>query len=450
MNLTRTTGARIALILFAYAIAAVVGSTIVFLASRPVSESRIREAIARERDALAPLAARLPAAAFAGVITDRGLVAAPDGAEYRLEAPSGIMLAGRIPQGIETRDAGRGCLRFDLASPGGAHAGTRHMLGAEVRYPDGARLMIAYDVGAESEDALRVLWPVTLAVVLTSLAGMVAALGFARRGEQQVRDASALVHRILAGDLSQRLPSWPGSVFSVVAQEFNVALDRIEQLTVAMRTVADSTAHDLRGPLNRLRAALEYALVGDAQPARLRAAVERSLGELERVETTLEALLRIALAEAGTASLAPVDLAGIVEDIVDLYRPLAEQKGQTLDARLDAGLVLNGNGQLLAQAVANLVDNAIKYTPQGGHLVVRAAQERDGISLVVADSGPGIAVEDRARALERSRRLPSSAGTPGSGLGLALVAAVMRLHGATIELDDGRPGLVVRLWLRRG
>ncbi len=450
MNLTRTTGARIALILFAYAIAAVVGSTIVFLASRPVSESRIREAIARERDALAPLAARLPAAAFAGVITDRGLVAAPDGAEYRLEAPSGIMLAGRIPQGIETRDAGRGCLRFDLASPGGAHAGTRHMLGAEVRYPDGARLMIAYDVGAEIEDALRVLWPVTLAVVLTSLAGMVAALGFARRGEQQVRDASALVHRILAGDLSQRLPSWPGSVFSVVAQEFNVALDRIEQLTVAMRTVADSTAHDLRGPLNRLRAALEYALVGDAQPARLRAAVERSLGELERVETTLEALLRIALAEAGTASLAPVDLAGIVEDIVDLYRPLAEQKGQTLDARLDAGLVLNGNGQLLAQAVANLVDNAIKYTPQGGHLVVRAAQERDGISLVVADSGPGIAVEDRARALERSRRLPSSAGTPGSGLGLALVAAVMRLHGATIELDDGRPGLVVRLWLRRG
>ena len=107
MNLTRTTGARIALILFAYAIAAVVGSTIVFLASRPVSESRIREAIARERDALAPLAARLPAAAFAGVITDRGLVAAPDGAEYRLEAPSGIMLAGRIPQGIETRAGAR-------------------------------------------------------------------------------------------------------------------------------------------------------------------------------------------------------------------------------------------------------------------------------------------------------------------------------------------------------
>jgi signal transduction histidine kinase len=295
-----------------------------------------------------------------------------------------------------------------------------------------------------------VLRPVTLAIVLTSLAGMVAALGFARRGEQQVRDASALVRRILAGDLSQRLPSRPGTGFSVVSHEFNVALDRIEQLTVAMRAVADSTAHDLRGPLNRLRAALEVALVGEADPVRLRAAVERSLGELERVEMTLEALLRIALAEAGTASLAPVDLAAVVADIVELYRPLAEQKGQTLDARLEGGLVVNGNGQLLAQAVANLVDNAIKYTPRDGFVMVRAAHERDGISIVVSDTGPGVAVEDRARALERSRRLPSSAGTQGSGLGLALVAAVMRLHGATIELDDGSPGLVVRLWLRRG
>jgi signal transduction histidine kinase len=447
---TRTTGARIALILFAYAVAAVIGSTIVFFASRPVAESRIREAITREQQALAPLAARLPAAGLAAAITERGFAGTPGGAEYRLESPSGAPLAGRIPQGVVTHDAGPGYVRFELVPRGDARLPARHLLGAETRTAGGARLLIAYDVDAGVEDAQRVLRPVTLAVVLTALAGMVAALGYARRGEQQVRDASALVRRILAGDLSQRLPSWPGSVFSVVAQEFNVALDRIEQLTVAMRTVADSTAHDLRGPLNRLRAALEYALVGEADPVRLRTAIERSLGELERVEMTLEALLRIALAEAGTASLAPVDLSAVVADIVDLYRPLAEQKGQRLEVDLEPSLVLNGNGQLLAQAVANLVDNAIKYTPHGGLVAVRAAHERDGISLVVSDSGPGIAVEHRARALERSRRLPNSVGTPGSGLGLALVAAVMRLHGATIELDNGRPGLVVRLWLRRG
>jgi signal transduction histidine kinase len=443
----RTTGARIASILAAYAAVALLGSGGAHLASRPIAEAQVREAITGEESALEPLAAHLSQAAFAALVADRGILGAAAGIHYGLRSPTGATLAGRLPDSVWSLRLADRFGGFDLPPVGGGPV--RHMLGRERRFQDGTRLMIAHDVDARVDAALRLLWPVTLAIVLTALAGVAAALVFARRGELQLRDASVVVGRILAGDLSQRLPPRAGTGFSTLAREINVALERIEQLTVAMRTVADSTAHDLRGPLNRLRAALEYALVRDDDAVHLRAAVERALGELERVEMTLEALLRIALAEAGAASLAPVDLTALLADVAELYRPLAEQKGQQLDARLEPGIVVTGNGQLLAQALANLIDNAIKYTPRDGRIEVYAAAEPGAVRVTVSDTGPGIAAEDRARALERSRRLANASETPGSGLGLALVAAVIRLHGGSLEFEDAAPGLRVRLALRR-
>ncbi len=445
----RTTGARIASILLAYALLALLGSLVAYLGARPVVESQVREAIARDAAAFAAIQARVDPHVFATLIADRSSVDAGRDVEYALRLPGGETVAGHLPDRLWRYPLRDGVLRFDLPDPARGPQATRRMIGRPLGLRDGARLMIAYDVDVRVAAALRLLWPLTLAIVLTALAGVAAALVFARRGEQQLRDVSAVVGRILMGDLSQRLPMVTGTGLTSLTREINVALDRIEQLTVAMRAVADSTAHDLRAPLNRLRATLEYALVGDSGAAGLRSAVERALEEVERVEMTLEALLRIALAEAGAVSLAPVDLSGLVMDVVDLYRPLAEEKGQSLQSEVESGLQLNCNAQLLAQAFANLIDNAIKYTPRTGRIKVVAAQSLQGLSVAVMDTGPGIAPEDRARALERSRRLANAAGTPGSGLGLALVAAVMRLHGGTIELDDQRPGLRVGLWLRR-
>jgi signal transduction histidine kinase len=235
----------------------------------------------------------------------------------------------------------------------------------------------------------------------------------------------------------------------LLASDFNVALDRIERLTTTMRAVADSTAHDLRAPLNRLRAAVEVALRREDDPAELRAALGTVLGEVDRVQNTLEALLRIALAESGTAPFEAVDLTAVVADVEELYEPLAEEKGLDFETRIEAGLELPGNRQLIAQAVANLIDNAIKFTPRGGRVRLAATGTPDELLLEVTDTGPGIPVEQRALALERSRRLANASGTPGSGLGLSLVAAVARLHGGRFELGDNAPGLVARLRFAR-
>jgi signal transduction histidine kinase len=194
---------------------------------------------------------------------------------------------------------------------------------------------------------------------------------------------------------------------------------------------------------------VEVALRREDDPAELRAALDTVLVEVDRVQNTLEALLRIALAESGTAPIEPVDLTAVVADVEELYKPLAEEKGLSFATRIDPKLELPGNRQLLAQAVANLVDNAIKFTPHGGSVRLSATGSEDAIVLEVTDTGPGIAAADRERALERSRRLANASGKPGSGLGLSLVNAVARLHGGRFELTDNSPGLVARLRFAR-
>jgi signal transduction histidine kinase len=198
-----------------------------------------------------------------------------------------------------------------------------------------------------------------------------------------------------------------------------------------------------------LRAAVEVALRREDDPAELRAALDTVLGEVDRVQNTLEALLRIALAESGTAPFETVDVTAVVADVQELYEPLAEEKGLDFATRIDAGLQMHATRQLLAQAVANLVDNAIKFTPNGGRVRLVASGTRESIVLEVTDSGSGISPGDRPKALERSRRLANASGTPGSGLGLSLVNAVAQLHGGRFELGDNAPGLVARLTFAR-
>jgi signal transduction histidine kinase len=344
----------------------------------------------------------------------------------------------------EAREQG-GWLRFqlpDVADPG---RGPRRMLGRVVPLDDGSQLLVAHDLD-ERVRASTVLFEAAVGgVVLAALLSALAAWLYAYRTRRQIDGVSVAMSRILAGDLSQRLPVSGHTGVDLLATDFNVALDRIERLTTTMRAVADSTAHDLRAPLNRLRAAVEVALRREDDPAELRAALGTVLGEVDRVQNTLEALLQIALAESGTAPFEAVDVTAVVADVEELYQPLAEEKGLDFATRIDPGLKMPGNRQLLAQAVANLVDNAIKFTPNGGRVRLQALQEADSIVLEVRDTGPGIAPADRPRALERSRRLANASGTPGSGLGLSLVNAVARLHGGRFELGDNAPGLVAQL-----
>jgi signal transduction histidine kinase len=214
-----------------------------------------------------------------------------------------------------------------------------------------------------------------------------------------------------------------------------------------VRHVSDNIAHDLRGPLNRIRARLELALPQAGEGGSERGILERTIADIDEVLGAFHAILTISQAEAGSRreEFAMLDLARVAGDVAELYEPLAEDKGIRLRVELAPGLSAPGNRHLLSQALANLVDNAIKYTPPGGEVAVALSQGPDGPTLSVQDTGPGVPPESRDKVLERFHRLESSRNAPGSGLGLSLVAAVAKLHGVSLTLTDARPGLRVIL-----
>jgi signal transduction histidine kinase len=243
--------------------------------------------------------------------------------------------------------------------------------------------------------------------------------------------------------------------FDRLASSLNSMLERIETLLIGLKDVSDNIAHDLKTPLTRLRNRVETALARPEDKDGLRAALESTIEESDQLIKTFNALLMIARTEAGSSdgAMTEIDAAEIVRDVGELYEPVAEEKGITLTVSAGEPVKFLASRELLGQALANLVDNAIKYAPldkaDGRQLTIAitARTEGDDFVLTVADNGIGIPAEDRARALQRFVRLEKSRSEPGSGLGLSLVAAVARLHHGTIELGDGNPGLVVTMRL---
>jgi signal transduction histidine kinase len=263
---------------------------------------------------------------------------------------------------------------------------------------------------------------------------------------------------IIRGNLNERVPvSKRGDEFDRLSETLNRMLDQIQRLITGMKEVSDNIAHDLRTPLFRLRARIELALIDvDADKASEgpREALEVALKEAERLLATFNALLSIARLEAGVMrdNLAAVDVADIVRDVSELYEPAAEDRGLHLTTSAPPGLVIRCNRELIVQALSNLVDNALKYSPVGTTVTLAArlvhpARDQRQIEIAVSDEGPGIPAEDRASVLKRFVRLDRGRGAPGSGLGLALVAAITQLHEAELTLDEGPNGrgLAVRI-----
>jgi hypothetical protein len=249
----------------------------------------------------------------------------------------------------------------------------------------------------------------------------------------------------VAGDFSKRVPvSKKGDEFDDLSQHLNRMLDRIERLMRGMREVSDNVAHDLRSPLNRLRSRLELAARHGFSDPEMRRDIEAAVEETDRLIATFNALLLIAEAEAGSVreSMEEIDLREVIVGVGELYEPLAEEKGARLVVKNSQRPArISGNKNLITQALANLVDNAIKYSSPGSEILVAIEQVQSGPSLVVADNGPGIPQEDRPRVVERFVRLEASRHSPGTGLGLSLVSAVARLHDAEFVLSDNGPGL---------
>jgi signal transduction histidine kinase len=280
------------------------------------------------------------------------------------------------------------------------------------------------------------------------LLGLVGGALIARYSLSRVDAVRAASEDIVRGDLSRRVPlTGSGDEFDRLAATINAMLARIETLMGGMRLVTDSLAHDLRSPLTRARSAIEMALRRHEDAASYRQALEQTAAELETILRTFEALINIAQAEAGLnrLTLTELDLSALTQDLLEVYQPIAEEAGLELSGEIATNIRIRGHRQLLGQALANLLDNAIKYSPAGGCIVLTLAASEQGATLSVADNGPGIPEEQRERVLQRFVRLDDSRGTPGSGLGLSLVAAVAKLHDVDLELLDNQPGLKVAL-----
>ena len=251
---------------------------------------------------------------------------------------------------------------------------------------------------------------------------------------------------IMQGDLSRRVRGdGSGDEFDQLSTNLNVMLERIEGLMASVRHVSDNIAHDLRTPLTRLRTRLELARGEEGEQAE--ESIDEAIGDAEELMQTFNALLRIARLEEGSrrSDFKEVDLEPLVEGIAEIYGPVAAESNQRFQEDVLGQPVVRGDRDLLFQAFANLVDNAIKYTPDGGRITLRAEVKGDRAVVAVGDTGPGVPEELRGKVFERFFRIDDSRSTHGSGLGLSLVHAVAQLHDARVALRDNEPGLEITL-----
>jgi signal transduction histidine kinase len=368
------------------------------------------------------------------------------GAVYLMVDPQLRPVAGNVPAWPKLEaDKGKWFL-FKVSVPFGDETREHEMRAQRFPLPGGYKMLVGHDVQERQDVKSLMMRGLIAAVVMTLLLGLGGGFWMGRRILAQAGAISAVATQIMRGDLSQRLPVRDADdEINTLAREINTMLDKIEQLTLGMRTVLDSAAHDLRTPLNRLQSTAEAAMMQLSVGSVERRVLERVTTEVDRMRSTLDALLRIALAETGTVAREPVNLSELVASVVELYAPVSDERGIILESSVASGAEVLGSRQLLAQALANLLDNAIKFTPDGGHIRVQLRGSGSEPEVIVEDNGPGIPADKREAVLGRRVRLDEARRFPGSGLGLSLVAAVTKLHGAHLVLDDAGPGLRVSL-----
>lgn len=334
----------------------------------------------------------------------------------------------------------------------------RQALGVERALGGGDRLFVGQDIGdieAYLARLTQALWGGMAMVILLGLGG---GLVISRNVELSMGRLNRVVSAVQDGDLKARAEvGVSGDELDELGRGLNGMLDRLETSMASIRHAGDAIAHDLRSPLTRMRAKLELALI-DAEAGRIHGAeaLQAALGEADDLLKTFNTVLAIARLQAGGAPDPQVfDAGDLAADMAELYEPAAEDKGMEFSAEIERGLMIEGNRPFLAQALANLIDNAVKYTPAGGAVKLRARRRSSGeIEFSVTDTGPGVPEEERDRVVQRFVRLDNSRSETGAGLGLSLVTAVMEAHGGRLQLDEGPgafggqgPGLRVALIL---
>lgn len=383
-------------------------------------------------------------------VNERSLT--PGNSLYLVANASGEWLAGNLRSVSPALLDGTGRIEFFYSRPAPGGRERRLAEANMFQLPGGYRLIVGRDIEDRREfsKAIRsaMLWGLAIMLVIGIGGGWLVSRHLLARIDA-VTDTS---QTIMEGNLTGRVPvTGSGDELDRLSENLNAMLDRIEQLMNGLREVSDNIAHDLKTPLNRLRNRVEDALRNGGGESVYREALQRTIEEADDLIKTFNALLSIARLEAGegSASMGELDLGPLVDGVAELYEPVTEENGIALRTVVPDGVRVRGNRQLLGQAVANLLDNAIKYGSGGSAqegreaaaITLEVAPKGARAEIVVADRGPGIPQQERERALKRFVRLEASRSQPGSGLGLSLVAAVARLHGGTVRLEDNEPGL---------
>ncbi|PWC33133.1 HAMP domain-containing sensor histidine kinase [Azospirillum sp. TSO35-2] len=451
LRLVRTTAFRLALLylaMFVLSVGVILG--VVYRTTAGFLEQEIGETIALEVSGLQDHYRTYGLTGLVDVVRARSAVP-NNNSIYLLTTPAGVILAGNLSGWPDAVPSASGWTHFKVADYGGVTDRPSTAQAATFTLPGQFRLLVGRDMSEIDQLRSRMFHSLRWVLGSTALLGLGGGLLMSRGAMRRIEAINRTTRQIMAGDLSDRVPRFGGGdEMDRLAANLNAMLDRIERLMTGMRQVTDSVAHDLRTPLTRLRSRIELALIHETEdPEVYRGVLQDTIAEADRLLATFTALLSIAEAESGAKrqDFVPVDLAEVVGLAADLYEPVAEERGQRLTVDIRARPTVHGNGQLLAQAVSNLLDNAIKYTPEGGTiaLVLDGPGPGRAACIDVADSGPGIPPDMRDKVLQRFVRLDTARASPGNGLGLSLVDAVATLHGARLELGDNQPGLRISL-----
>ena len=312
-------------------------------------------------------------------------------------------------------------------------------------------LITAYDTTNERKMLKRMLDNSIYVTGLLLIASFIGSFLIGYNIIHSISRISRTARRIVDGDFSERVPTHANDAdeMSQLADDLNHMLDRIEALITSQRQVTNNIAHDLRSPLNRMRNRMEVALLDrNSEAAALREVIADSVEDAENLLKTFNALLNIAQVESRAKDdFKHESLSAICDDLAELYDVMTEEGEHSFAAHIERGLDIMGNRQLIAQAITNLLDNAVKYTPSGGHITLTAEQRGENIHVSVGDNGHGIPPDKRDDVLKRFVRLDSARSTPGNGLGLSLVSAIVALHNGSLQLHDNKPGLRIEITL---
>ena len=353
------------------------------------------------------------------------------------------------PQGELTQ---QGWLRFRIEAEDGAESEARQALAKVFQLDDGLHLLVGRDTHDLEATKRLIREALFWGMVITFVLGLVGGAMMSRAMMHRIEMINTTCQKIMGGELSRRIPrSGREDDIDKLVDNLNLMLDQIEKLMHGVRQVTNNIAHDLRTPLAHLRRRLEMLRGDPPTNTKYQDLLDQAIEEADGLLATFRALLRISEVESGSrrGEFKNLDMAELLNDLSEFYKPLSEERGQEFLTDVGEAQPIQGDRDLLFQAFANLLDNAVKYTPAGGRIIMQVEDHPDRLEVLIKDTGRGIPREARGKVFERFYRLEESRTTPGNGLGLSLVAAIVKLHHGLIDLRDNCPGLVATVTLPR-